>query len=175
MHQTIWTGAPANSQLNINSISIAEPFISSTTPNQLYFTMKVQELNSTPTPQPNSQWNILFTAPNGTQYFVDMNTEATGGTPAFNYGHVAVNTTGGKQFVTDGNADSGKWAPDGTIQIVISDSKVGGLVPGNQIAFIYGTTQAEAGTSVTGGLLLTIDSTSAGKYLPLGNQSCSSK
>ncbi|PYV13236.1 MAG: hypothetical protein DMG21_21545 [Acidobacteria bacterium] len=169
------TGAPANSQLNINSISIAEPFVSATAPNQLTITMKVQELSSTPTPQPNSQWNVLFTAPNGTEYFVDMNTEGTTAAPAFTYGHIASLPTGGKHFVTDGTADSGRWAPDGTIQIVIADSKVGGLAPGSQLVNINGTTQTEAGTSVTGGLLLTIDSTGAGKYVVVGNQSCSGK
>jgi len=169
------TGAPANSQLNINSISIAEPFVSSLTPNQLYITMKVQELNSTPTPQPNSEWNVLFTVPNGTQYFVDMNTEGTTPAPAFTYGHIATLATGGKQFVTDGNADSGSWAPDGTIRIVIADTKVGGLVPGDQLVSVNGTTQAEAGTSVTGGLLLTVDSTGDGRYILVGNQNCSKK
>ena len=50
--------------------------VSATAPNQLTITMKVQELSSTPTPQPNSQWNVLFTAPNGTEYFVDLHVQA---------------------------------------------------------------------------------------------------
>jgi hypothetical protein len=174
------TGAPANTQLDIQSISIAEPFVSLSDPNKLTFTMKVQELNSTPVPQPNSQWTIYFTAPNGQEYFVDMNTN-TPPTPVFEYGHTTTLPTGGKNLVTDGTADSGTFLPDGTIRIVLADSKPAptdgthalNLNPGDQLVNINGQTQTLVGAGPLGGLLITVDSTSAGRYVLVGNQSCS--
>ena len=47
--------------------------------------MKVANL-SNPV-QPNSVWTIFFTAPNGTEYFVDMSTAAVGTAAVFEYGH----------------------------------------------------------------------------------------
>lgn len=163
-------GAPANSQLDIQSISIGEPFTSATTPNALSFTMKVQNLSSPV--QPNAQWTIFFTAPNGTEYFVDMNTEGASTTPVFQYGHVTALATGNPSLTTDGTADPGSMlTADGTILIIIDDSKVGGLNPGNQLVNIFGETQLLVGAAGTG-LLETIDSTSAGRYILVGNQSC---
>src|SRR5581483_11060808 len=69
------TGAPANSQLDIQSISIAEKYVDATT-NRLTITMKVANLSTPITP--NSAWTVFFTAPNGAQYFVDMNTNGAG-------------------------------------------------------------------------------------------------
>lgn len=163
-------GAPANAQLDIQSISIGEPFTSTTTPNALTFTLKVQNLSSPV--QPNAQWTIFFTAPNGTEYFVDMNTDGTPPTPVFQYGHVTVLPTGNRNLNTDGAADpASTFTADGTITLIIDDSKVGGLQPGNQIVNINGETQLLLGAAGTG-LLSTIDSTSAGRYILVGNQSC---
>ncbi|MBV9572888.1 MAG: hypothetical protein JOY93_02450 [Acidobacteriales bacterium] len=164
------TAAPANSQLDIQSISIAEPFTSTATPNQLTFTMKVANL--TAPLQPNSAWTIFFTAPNGTEYFVDMNTNAAGGTVAFEYGHVSVSPTGGKLLNSDGAADpSSNYTADGTIQIVIADSLVGALQPTNKLVSIYGNTQLLVGAAGTG-LLENADTTVNGSYILVGNQSC---
>ncbi|MGA8029394.1 MAG: hypothetical protein WB992_19810 [Bryobacteraceae bacterium] len=164
------TAAPANTQLDIQSISIGEPYVSVSTPNALSFTMQVQNL-STPV-QPNAQWTIFFTAPNGTEYFVDMNTEGASTTPVFQYGYVTILPTGGPSLTTLGSADAGStYNADGTILLIIDDSEVGGLKPGNQIVNVYGETQLLVGAGGTG-LLETIDSTSAGRYILIGNQAC---
>src|SRR6202035_6079025 len=98
------TGAPANTQLDIQSISVAEPFDSSATASRLYLTMQVTNLNS-PLP-PNAQWVIFFTPPNGTEYFVAMDTTSNPATPAFTYGHVTTLATGNPSLTTDGTADA---------------------------------------------------------------------
>ncbi|MBV9764397.1 MAG: PKD domain-containing protein [Acidobacteriaceae bacterium] len=163
-------GAPANTQLDIQSITIGEPFTSPTTPNALSFRMKVENLNSPL--QPNASWNIFFTTPDGTEHFVNMNTEGTSTTPVFQYGHVTTLSTGTRNLVTDGAADPGStYTADGTILIIIDNSKVGNPEPGNQLVNINGQTQLLVGGDGTG-LLETIDSTSAGRYIVVGNQSC---
>ncbi len=164
------TGAPANSELDIQSISIAEPYVSASTPNALTFTLKVANLATVA--QPNSSWTIFFTAPNGTQYFVDMNTDGTSATPVFEYGHTTTLATGTTQQNTDGAADaSSNYTADGTITIVIADSLVGGVKAGDQVVNVNGKTQLEVGAAGTG-LLETIDSTSAGRYIAIGNGAC---
>ena len=169
------TGHPANSQLDIQSISIAEPFTSSTAANQLYFTMKVANLSSPV--QPNSQWTIFFTIPGGTVRFVDMNTNGIGGTPAFEYGHVTTLASGNQDLVTDGSADpASTFNADGTILIIVDDSKLGvppsgGLNPGDQLVSINGNTQTLVGAAGAG-LLLTVDTTMSGAYIVVGNQKC---
>ena len=167
------TGAPANSQLDIQSISIAEPYVSASTPNFLTFTMKVANLSSPV--QPNSSWSIFFTAPNGTQYFVDMNTEGAPPTPVFQYGHTTTLATGTTNQTTDGTADpSSNYSPDGTITIAVPVSAVGGIKAGDQLVNINGKTQLQIGAAGTG-LLENIDSTVAGRYIVVGNASCAGK
>jgi hypothetical protein len=167
------TGSPANSQLDIQSISISEKFAGTSTPDKLTFTMKVANL-AAPV-QPNSLWTIFFTAPNGTQYFVDMNTAGAATAPVFEYGHIATLATGSSQQMTDGSADpASTFNADGTITLVIADSLVGGLKATDTLVNINGKTQILAGAAGTG-LLATIDSTSSGRYILVGNAYCAGK
>jgi hypothetical protein len=165
-------GAPANSQLDIQSVSVSERYVDATT-NQLTFTMKVANLGAPL--QPNASWTIFFTAPNGTQYFVDMNTNTAGTGPAFEYGHTSVLASGSTNQTRDGAAGpSSTYNADGTITIVIADSLVGGLKAGDTIVNINARTQALVGAAGTG-LLATIDGTSAGRYILVGNAYCNGK
>ena len=125
--------------------------------------------------QPNSSWTIFFTAPNGTQYFVDMNTTGTTGVAAFEYGHTTTLASGTVSQVRDGAADPvSTYNADGTITIVVDDSLVGGLQAGSTLVNINGKTQTEIGAAGTG-LLATIDSTVAGRYILVGNAYCLGK
>lgn len=168
------TGGPANSQLDIQSISISEKYVNASTPSRLTFTMKVANL-SNPV-QPNSVWTIFFTAPNGTEYFLDMNTTGAGSTAAtFEYGHIATLATGSTQQVTDGAADaSSTYSADGTITLVIADGLVGGVKAGDTLVNINAKSQLLVGAAGTG-LLATVDSTSAGRYILVGNAYCAGK
>ena len=126
------TGTPANAQLDIQSISISEKYVDASTPSRLMFTMKVGGLSSPI--QPNSSWTIFFTSPNGSQYFVDMNTTGTPTTPAFEYGHTTTLASGTTQQVKDGAADAAStFSADGTITIFIDDSLIGGIQAGNTL------------------------------------------
>jgi hypothetical protein len=167
------TGAPLNSQLDIWSISISEKSVSSFAPSQLTFMMKVANL-SNPV-QPNSVWTIFFTAPNGIQYYVEMSTAGVGPAAVFEYGHTTTLASGTTQQVKDGSADaSSTYSADGTITLVIANSLVGGLKAGDTLVNVNGRTQLLAGANGTG-LLETIDSTSAGRYILVGNAYCVGK
>jgi hypothetical protein len=101
-----------------------------------------------------------------------MNTAGTSPTPVFEYGHTSTLPTGTTQQNTDGTADpASNYSADGTITIIIPNSEVGGLNAGDQLVNIDGKTQLEVGAAGTG-LLETIDSTVAGRYILVGNSYC---
>jgi Fibronectin type III domain len=151
-----------NPQLDIQAVSVAEPFVDTNAPSKLYFTLKVRSL--TQPLAPNQIWTVLFTTPDGVQRFVDMNTNT--GTPAFEYGHVSGSST------TDGAADpASSFSADGTITIVIGNSLVGNPQHGDQLVDIEGETQLLVGGGGTG-LLETTDTTRPGRYILTGNQGC---
>ena len=170
------TGGPANTQLDILSISLGEFFPTADNNKQLYFTMQVENLNAPL--QPNSAWTIFFTLPDGTVRYVDMNTNGAGGAVAFEYGHVTTLPNGSLNQVSDGAADpSSNYTASGTITIVMDDSKLNnpnggaGLIAGNTLVSINGKTQTLVGGGGTG-LLVTIDSTVNGAYTLVGNNYC---
>jgi PKD repeat protein len=171
------TGAPANTQLDIQKVSIAEPFLNSCT-GQLVFTMKVTDLAVLP---PQARWTIFFSRANGTEYFVDMvsNDPDNPTGASFHYGHTEAGTGGVRTQSTDGLADAGStYSPDGTIVIVISTSKLTtdgmtppGMLPppapGDQFGNVNALTQQTIGV-----LLARIDDTGAGTYTIAGNLAC---
>jgi len=167
------TASPANSQLDIQSISIGEKYVSASTPGKLTFTMKVANL-ANPV-QPNSLWTIFFTAPNGSQYFLEMSTSSAGTAATFEYGHTTTLASGTTQQVKDGAADpSSTYSADGTITLVIANSLVGAPQAGDTLVNVNGRTQLLAGALGTG-LLETVDSTAAGRYVVVGNAYCAGK
>ena len=104
---------------DIQSFSIAEP---SNLAGQSVFTIKVADLSLLP---PNTEWIVDWRNYFGmTSFFVSMNTfDATRG-PVFTYGHYECSISL-CQSVTDGEADSGLYLPDGTIRLTIANSKLG--------------------------------------------------
>jgi hypothetical protein len=171
------TGAPGNTELDIQKLSMAEPFLNSCT-NQLVFTLKVADLTVVP---PQARWTIFFSRANGTEYFVAMTSDNTGNPTgvSFVYGHTSIGTGGVRMLTTDGNADSGSmFTADGTITIVLSLSKLTFNVnpppatlpppaPGDTFGNINAITQQTVGV-----LLATIDSTGSNSYTLAGNRSC---
>jgi hypothetical protein len=170
-------GAPANTELDIRSLSLAEPFLNSCA-NQLVFTLKVSDLSVVP---PQARWTIFFSRANGTEYFVAMLSDSTGNPTGvqFAYGHTSIGPGGVRQLTTDGAADTGSgFTADGTITIVLSLSKLTFNVnpppatlpppaPGDTFGNINAITQQTVGV-----LLLTIDSTGSNSYTLAGNRSC---
>ena len=164
---------------DVRSLDIAEPFVSSSTPDQLVFTLKVGDLTVVP---PQSRWTVFFSRTSGTEYFVDMTSDDTGNPAgvAFHYGHTSIDETSGlRNLTTDGAADAGSsYSADGTIVIKVSNDKLtfnlspppATLPPpgaGEQLVNINAIAQQTLGV-----LLATLDSTGSGSYFLVGNQSC---
>jgi hypothetical protein len=147
------TGAPANGDLDLLSVSVSEPS------DALKFVMKVSSLSppngiSATQLLPNRRWRIVWAYPNGLstqgQYYVGMKTDGTGNV-SFDYG-VVINGTlppvigliGVPTESSIGTPDSGAFAPDGTITITIAKSKVGSPQAGDLISKIRGLTFADS-------------------------------
>ncbi|MGA9996674.1 MAG: fibronectin type III domain-containing protein, partial [Pyrinomonadaceae bacterium] len=167
--QTILGGvstAPINSQLDIQSASVAEPAQSDGVA-RLVFTIKVDNLN--PTALPNGQWEVSFTTPDGNQHFVSMDT--FGATPLYQYGHLEDDpNTGIPSIVVDGDADSGTFSTDGTISITVSNSKLGAPKAGDTLSAYSANTGFLLGAVV--GLVTPIDGTGLSGYTLVGNAFC---
>lgn len=126
------TGAPANADLDIQSLSISEP---NSGPNagRLVFNLKVADLSSSPNDR---MWRIIWNSPNAPsgQYYVGMTKDASG-TVSFEYGTVATTVVGlvvgVQQTTTVGPADFGNAAPNGLITIAVARNKVGSPRPGD--------------------------------------------
>ncbi|MFN2474932.1 MAG: PKD domain-containing protein, partial [Chthoniobacterales bacterium] len=166
------TGGSANSDLDVLSVSIAEPYFSDGS-SKLIFTMKLKDLS---TIAPNRQWRIIWTPPvapgNGEdRYYVGANSNA-GGSPAaatFEYGTVS---STGNVPTTRGAADKGViTVKDGTIQITISNSKVGNAKARDAFIGISARNFAGTGTATLTKTSAT-DSTNDVGYVLAGNASC---
>src|SRR4051812_17420410 len=145
------TGAPAaNQQLDILSVSIAEPCFADNV-NKLVFTLKVSDLTTVP---PNGHWKVEFappTLPAGiTAYFVEMLSDQDGNV-SYEYGTVGTTTT------SLGTVDDGSKNAIGTITITVANNKVGNPTTGQTLTAVQAQTQLLVGAAGTG-LLAGIDS-----------------
>jgi uncharacterized repeat protein (TIGR01451 family) len=146
--------APANQDLDIQSVSIAEPFFGLGV-HKLVFKMKVADLH---TLAPNRQWRILWNYPKGPggdaeasfagRYYVGMNTDNTGQV-SFEYGIVTnldFSPASTQQPMRLGAGEAGSnYKPDGSIAIVISNSKIGNPGRGDLLGTVTGRTFAGNG------------------------------
>lgn len=161
-------GPGGNKDLDIQSISIAEPFFDDGS-NKLVFTMKVADLSAVP---PNRQYRIIWTpkaAPSATEdrYYVGMTSNGAG-TVSYEYGTV---TSQGNVPRTRGAADAGSFSKDGTIRITVSNSKVGDPKRRDSLSTLSGRNFAGNGlASLTKSSAA--DSTGDSSYSLAGNASC---
>jgi uncharacterized repeat protein (TIGR01451 family) len=103
---------------DIQSISVAEPDFGAGV-NKLVFTLKVASLSSVP---PDTTWPVTFSF-RGAPWFVAMKTGPTG-IVSFRYG------TGNGSSSGLGDLDAGSgFTPDGTITLIVSNSKITGGTP----------------------------------------------
>lgn len=160
------TGAPANTAFDIRSIDFAEPWAGQGV-NQLVITLDVSDLSTLPA---NGEWKVYFTAPNGTEYFAAMQTDASG-TPSFVYGQHTTSASGSNDVVDGQLPSSSGYSKNGTIRLVVPDADVGNLSSGQKLSSINGVTQQLAGAGGTGALA-TMDTTADGSYQLVGNASC---
>lgn len=135
------TGAPANPDLDIETLSVAEPGVG---PNagKLVFTLKV---GGDPSATPNRMWRIIWNSPNAPegQFYVGMTNDSSGAI-TYEYGTVATQVVGlvlGVQSTTKvGNADAGSFTPDGVITIAVSRNKVGNPQAGDVLGALTART-----------------------------------
>ena len=181
------TGGPnANGQLDIQKVSIAEPF-TEVADKSITFTMKVANLSGTI--QPNSTWQIAFNAPDTggmmRTMFVTMNTSDNPAAVSFNYGYSADGFDTSQCFLTCEVA-TGSYTADGTIRIklntagMLSFSDVNGAPvfsanlsnPGTQLSSITAQTTLLIGAAGTGAIQTVDDTPAGGSYQTVGNASC---
>jgi hypothetical protein len=174
-------GAPVNADLDILSLSVAEPFDANNPNNDdLEFTMAVN--SNVSTLLPNRQWRIIWAYPNGPVvpnipftglYYLGMNSDAAGAV-TYEYGTIEVQVIG----LVLGNPVEHKIGPatgvhlqDGTIRILIPKNAVGSPAPGDILGEIYGRTFAGT-ASITERSTSLVDGTTTGTYAVAGNASC---
>src|SRR5438067_12146517 len=179
-------GDPTTSQLDLTSVSIAEPYLAA---DDQSITCTVKVNNLTGGPQTNSTWAVYMNVAdtNGTArtMFVDMNTVDSGtGTVGYNYGYDDGNSTTSQGA---GSVIAGSFNEDGTIILklntasILSFNDITGAhqfdidlrSAGKHLTAIQGSTQVFVGALGEGGSQ-TIDATESGTgtYTTVGNASC---
>jgi hypothetical protein len=166
-------GAPANTNLDIQSVSIAEPYYADGS-QKIVFTIKVADLSSLP---PSSQWRVIWDFPTNTvgEYYAEMHTDSNG-VVGWEYGTLDVTgavVTAVAQPHPLGAADSdSSYTPDGYIHIVLSTNKIGNPVAGDLIGGLVARTYIVTGSQVTT-FRAAIDQTkTASTYEVVGNGFC---
>lgn len=186
------TGAPANAQLDITAVDVAEPFPSPAGTSAIVFTMQVANLGQLPALQPNSEWKISFSVPdtNGTPrtIFVEGDTDD----PTKPAGQFAYGYTGGTTDNGQGSTGvTGTFDMAGNqIVIILDTSKPLQFTPGVGSSDLPFTVRLSAGTvldslagqtltlvgsqpaGLGGGLLLTVNATGKSSYTLAGNDFC---
>jgi hypothetical protein len=166
-------GAPLNAALDIQSISVAEPYFADGS-QKLVFTLKVADLSTVPA---RAQWRLFWNspaAPNGI-YYLGMTSDDNANV-TFEYGTAVVQVVGlvlGVPVTTKvGTPDDGRFAADGTITITVANTKVGTPKAGDLLGSIYGRTFLITGTTTTRSTTA-IDLTGTGDaYALVGNGYC---
>lgn len=148
---------PVTAQLDIQSVSIAEPYFSDGS-QKLAFTLKVQNLS----PVPVASWNVIFTGPDGIVRFVQMSTLA--GNPQFRYGTIS-SLVGIPLFNYSGDVQGG-FTSDGNITFYLDKNLAGNLSTG-QIISVGARTYIKPLLD-----LVEVDNAGAANYTVLGNNGC---
>lgn len=153
-------------QHDVQSVSVAEPFVNGD-PDKLYVQLKVGNLMVDP---PNTVYYVYFNL-GDVQHFLSWDPDiALGG---FSYGRNVIDpATGVGNLETDGEADPESAAnADGTINFVLTKSKIAALTRGTTLAAVMGDARALIGAGGTG-LVSSVDTTGSGDYTLVGNSFC---
>jgi hypothetical protein len=167
------TGAPANAALDIQSVSIAEPYYSNGA-QKVTFIIKVNSLATLP---PNAQWRVIWNFPTtvGGEYYADMRTSESGAV-SFEYGEILVTglvitSVGQPSKLGDADPES-NYSADGTIRIVLSTDKIGNAVPGDLIGGLIARTYVVTGSQATTFRAATDAADDSQTYRLVGNGYC---
>jgi len=174
-------GAPINGDLDILSLSVAEPFDANHPNNEdLEFTLKVGANVATTTP--NRQWRVIWAYPNGPGvpnipfgglYYIGMNSDALGNV-TYEYGTIEVQVIAlvlGNPIEHKIGVASGVHLQDGTIRLTVPKNLVGNPAAGDILGGIYARTFAGTAT-ITERSTSLVDGTNTGVYAVAGNAAC---
>jgi hypothetical protein len=184
--------APANAELDMTGVDIAEPYPSPAGTSSIVFTIPVSNLSQLPALQPNAEWKVSFNVTDDAgaarTIFVAADTDdPTRPNGEFGYGY-----TGGTTDYGQGGAGvTGTFNfADNTIVMILDTSRpiaftpgIGSadvpftvtFAPGMTLNSVSGTTVALIGSQpggIGGGLLETIDVTGKAAYTLVGNGFC---
>jgi hypothetical protein len=165
--------AAANAALDIQSVSIAEPYYADGS-QKLVFTMKVASLASVPA---GSEWRILWNFPttDAGSYYAEMHTD-NNGVVGYEYGTLdltsAVVTSVGQPHPLGALDSESTYLPDGTIRLVISTSKIGNAVAGDILGGLLARTFVTTGSLVTTSRTAIDTASTTATYLMVGNGFC---
>ena len=154
-------GAPNNADLDIQSLSVAEP--GNTT--DIVFTIQVADLSSIGALH---QWRVLWTAANGTAMYAGMDTSATGA-PSFVYG--TVDSTSGAVLTTNTGLPGSGYTADGAITLVVPKVAIGSPAPNSILVNLRARTFALTGDG-SAATASSIDTTAGTPYSVVGNAYC---
>src|SRR5205085_1406234 len=171
-------GAPTNTALDIQSVSVAEPYYADGS-QKIVFTIKVASLASLP---PLAEWRVIWNFPTGDsgEYYADMRTDQNG-VASFEYGRIdvtgAVVTSVGQPTTLGAAEPESSYSADGTVRIVLANSKLTATTdPGPQAGDLIGgliaRTYVLAGTQVTSSRTQIDGTRIADTYLLVGNAFC---
>ncbi len=177
------TGAPLNADMDIQWISIAEPYFPDGS-RKLVFRMKVASLASL---QPNRMWRIIWNYPDSPvppnpddpgffigRYYVGMNTDENGAV-SFEYGFaesLSLVLADVQPPFALGVPDDASFTPDGTITITIAADKVGGPKAGDLIGGVVGRTYPVRNDLTLRGNGAADDVSLGNTYMLVGNAFC---
>jgi hypothetical protein len=165
--------AAAHAGLDIQSVSIAEPYYADGS-QKLVFTMKVASLASVP---PASEWRILWNFPttDSGSYYVDMHTDNSG-VVGYEYGTIdltkAVVTAVGQPHPLGALDAESTYSPDGTIRLVISTANIGNAVAGDILGGLLARTFVTTGTVLTTSRTAIDTASTTASYVMVGNSFC---
>ena len=166
-------GAPLNPALDIQSVSIAEPYYADGS-KKIAITMKMASLASLP---PASEWRLIWNFPTTVSgnYYVEMHTDENGAV-AFEYGTIdlidaLVTSVGTPHPLGPADAESA-YNADGTIRIVLNTDLIGSPVPGDLMGGLTARTHVEAGSVVTTSRTATDVANTYKAYVFVGNAFC---
>jgi hypothetical protein len=168
--------AAANPALDIQSVSIAEPYYADGS-QKVIFTMKVASLASVPA---GAEWRVLWsfpTTPNGS-YYAEMHTDKNG-VVGFAYGTIdvtgAVVTSVGQPHPLGACDAESTYLADGTIRLVISSSKIGSPAAGDLFGGLLARTFITTGSVVTTSRTAIDTASTPNAYAVVGNAFCAPK
>ncbi len=165
--------AVVNAALDIQSVSIAEPYYADGS-QKLVFTMKVASLASVP---PGSEWRILWNFPttDAGSYYAEMHTDNSG-VVGYEYGTIdatsAVVTSVGQPHPLGALDAESTYLPDGTIRLVVSTSKIGNAVAGDILGGLLARTFVTTGSIVTSSRTAIDTASTSATYIMVGNGFC---